>query len=175
MRYHSFSSRRVKDYVVDPYRLFYAFGGIYLRAWVDEYAQIRTFAIERMLSVSLLDEHFKPRPEPPDPFRHSLGVSTALPERVEIEFDVRIADYVREREWHESQRWKEGSGGSARLTLDVGNDHALRSWILSFGPLARVTSPASLADQILEELEAARERRTIRAEDGFRGSRCAVR
>ncbi len=157
MRYNSFSSRRVKDYVVDPYRLFYAFGGIYLRAWVDEYTQIRTFAIERIMSVLLLDQHFTPRPEPHDPFRHSLGVSSALPERVEIEFDARVADYVRERDWHPSQRLRDMPDGSLVLTLDVGNDYALRSWILSFGPLARVASPAALADQILDELEAARQ------------------
>jgi predicted DNA-binding transcriptional regulator YafY len=157
MRYHSFSSRRVKDYIVDPYRLFYAFGGIYLRAWVDEYMQIRTFAIERIKSVALLDQHFTPRREPHDPFRHSLGVSSALPERIEIEFDPRVTDYVREREWHSSQRLIDNSDGSLTLTLDVGNDHALRSWVLSFGSLARVVSPGSLADQILDELEAARE------------------
>ena len=42
------------------------------------------------------------------------------------------------------------------LTLDVSNDWALRSWILGFGPLARVSRAASLAAQILEEVERTR-------------------
>jgi hypothetical protein len=39
----------------------------------------------------------------------------------------------------------------------VCNDWALRSWILSFGPLARAVSPSSLAEAILEQLEDARD------------------
>jgi predicted DNA-binding transcriptional regulator YafY len=41
------------------------------------------------------------------------------------------------------------------LSLEVCNDWALRSWILSFGPLARVLVPASLAAQIKDEIERA--------------------
>jgi predicted DNA-binding transcriptional regulator YafY len=41
------------------------------------------------------------------------------------------------------------------LSLDVSNDWALRSWILSFGPLARVLSPAALVDQIRTEIDTA--------------------
>jgi hypothetical protein len=37
----------------------------------------------------------------------------------------------------------------------VSNDWALRSWILSFGPLARVLAPAALAQQIAGEIKAA--------------------
>jgi predicted DNA-binding transcriptional regulator YafY len=39
----------------------------------------------------------------------------------------------------------------------VCNDWALRSWILSFGPLARVVSPPQLAAQIRDEIQRARE------------------
>ena len=42
------------------------------------------------------------------------------------------------------------------LSLDVCNDWALRSWILGFGPLARVVSPPELASQILDEINRAR-------------------
>lgn len=41
--------------------------------------------------------------------------------------------------------------------LNVCNDWALRSWRLSFGPLARVVSPSLLAEAILEQLEDARD------------------
>jgi predicted DNA-binding transcriptional regulator YafY len=40
----------------------------------------------------------------------------------------------------------------------VCNDWALRSWILSFGPLARVLSPAHLAAQIKDEIDRASNR-----------------
>jgi hypothetical protein len=80
------------------------------------------------------------------------------PERIVIEFDVRIAEYIRSRDWHPTGAIRTDVDGSVRLTLDIRPDRTLRSWILSFGPLARVVSPTTLAEQILEELEAAREK-----------------
>jgi WYL domain len=80
------------------------------------------------------------------------------PQQIEIEFDVRIAQDIRSRDWHPTQRLRTDVDGSVRLTLDVRPDQTLRSWILSFGPRARVVSPARLAEQILEELNEAREK-----------------
>jgi predicted DNA-binding transcriptional regulator YafY len=164
MRYHSFSSGRVKDYVIEPYRLTYAQGGMYLAAWVEQYGQVRTFAVERIRTYAETGEHFKTQKLSGKPFQHSIGVHTGDPVRVEIEFDRRIAAYVAERDWHESQRIVERPDGSLEMTLDVCIDPALRSWILSFGPLARVTAPGALAEEILEELEEAREKYAPRME-----------
>ena len=50
MRYHSFSSQQVKDYIVEPYRLAYAQGGLYLQAFVPDYSEMRTFAAQRIES-----------------------------------------------------------------------------------------------------------------------------
>ena len=41
-----------------PYRLAYAQGGLYLLAYVPEYREVRTFAIERIQDISLLEERF---------------------------------------------------------------------------------------------------------------------
>ncbi len=159
MRYHSFSSRRVKDYVVDPYRLVYAHGGLYLWAYVEQYRQIRTFALERVRGVTLLEERFEPRPgADAEPFAHSLGAHSGAPRTVEIDFDARLADYIREREWHPSQRLLERPDGSVRLVLQVAIDSSLRSWILGFGPLARVISPPPLVEEIAEQIQRMRER-----------------
>jgi predicted DNA-binding transcriptional regulator YafY len=158
MRYHSFSSGRIKDYVIEPYRLTYAQGGMYLAAWVPQYEQVRTFAVERILTYAETGEHFSATQKLPEkPFQHSLGVNTGEPVRVELEFDRRIAAYVAECDWHESQRITERPDGSLAMTLDVCVDPALKSFILSFGPLARIVAPGSLAEEILEELEEARE------------------
>src|SRR5262249_44766660 len=46
--YHSKSSDRTKEYLVHPYRLAYAQGGLYLLAYVPEYKEVRTFAVERL-------------------------------------------------------------------------------------------------------------------------------
>jgi predicted DNA-binding transcriptional regulator YafY len=158
MRYHSFSSDREKDYLIEPYRVIFAQGALYAVAFVPEYGQIRTFAVDRIRSLSLTEERFEPVELEEDAFAHSLGVHQGPPERIEIVFEPRIARYVKERMWHTSQEIEEGSDGTVRVTLNVSNDFALRSWILGFGPLAKVVSPPGLAAQIVEEIEGARKR-----------------
>ena len=157
--YHSKSSDRTKTYLVHPYRLAYAQGGLYLLAYVPEYREVRTFAVERLQELSLLEERFTPIEELPDAaFPHSLGVHSGPPERVEIEFQPAVADYVKSREWHTSQALEDDAAGGVRMTLDVCLDRALQSWILSFGPFARVVAPPALAKEIAEQFEEARAR-----------------
>jgi hypothetical protein len=106
----------------------------------------------------VMDEHFEPRPLPPEPFANSLGVHTGRPELIEIEIDSRAADYVREREWHRSQEIIEREDGSLLVRLCVCDDRPLRSWNHSLGPMARVSSPAKLAQELFDEIEQTRER-----------------
>jgi predicted DNA-binding transcriptional regulator YafY len=156
IRYYSFSSNREKSYTIEPQRLVYAQGGLYLVAFVPEYKALRTFSVERILSLSLTEERFEPQELSEDAFAHSLGVHEGTPERVEIAFEPRMARYVKERVWHPSQEIRELADGSVILALTVSNDWALRSWILGFGPVARVLAPPHLAAQILEEVERTR-------------------
>jgi predicted DNA-binding transcriptional regulator YafY len=159
MRYHSVSSGRVKDYVVHPYRLAFALGGLYLIAYVPAYEDVRTFAVDRVQSVSLEKQTFTPEREvPEDVFANSLGVNTGPAERVEIAFDAQIAPYVRARVWHASQELREDADGGLVLTMHVCHDWALRSWILSWGPFARVLAPATLAAEVRTDLTAAASR-----------------
>jgi predicted DNA-binding transcriptional regulator YafY len=152
LTYHSKSSERTKTYLVHPYRLAYASGGLYLLAYVPEYGEVRTFAVERIHDISLLDERFTPIEDLPDTaFPHSLGVHSGPPERVQIAFEPPVVDYVRAREWHPSQQVQQTGNGGLTMTLDVCLDRALQSWILSFGPFARVVAPEALARQIAEQ------------------------
>jgi len=153
MKYNSVSSGRMKDYVIHPYRLAFAQGGLYLLAYVPEYKDVRTFAIDRIAAVSLDKQTFTPnRAIPDDVFGNSLGVNTGPASRVDIAFDKRVAPYVRARVWHPSQTLRESDEGGLVLTLDVCHDAALRSWILSWGASARVLSPPSLAAEIRADL-----------------------
>ncbi len=134
MQYYSASSRRTKEYLVEPYRLAYAQGGMYLLAQVPKYRQLRTFAVERIKTLSVTSEMFEvSEGATADPFPHSLGVHTGPPEHIEIEFLPEAAVHIRERSWHASQQIREKPDGSIRLSLDVCNDWSLRSWIGAIG------------------------------------------
>jgi predicted DNA-binding transcriptional regulator YafY len=159
MRYFSAASNRAKTYVVEPYRLSLAQGGVYLVGWVPQYEEFRTFAAERIEKLSVTTQTFKKSRELPDDlFGSSLGVFWGEPERVVVEFEARLAPFVRGRAWHESQVIDELPDGRLALTLHVSNDWALRSWLMGFGAAARVVEPKSLADTIATELEQAADR-----------------
>ena len=153
MRYYSAASRRAKAYSVQPYRLALAQGGIYLVAWVPQYDEFRTFAVERIERLSVQETTFrKTRELPADVFGSSLGVFSAEPERVVIEFAAKAAPYVHGKTWHESQTSTILADGRVRMTLDVSIDWALRSWLLGFGADVKVISPTELASSLREEL-----------------------
>jgi proteasome accessory factor B len=155
MRYFSAASGHVKPYVVEPYQIALAHGGVYLVGWVPKYKEFRTFATERIERLSVREETFaRTRTLPGNLFGSSLGVFSGEPQPVTIEFAPRVAMYVRGRDWHDSQQIEEQPGGRVRLTLSVTHDWALRSWILGFGSDARVIAPASLADSIAAECRA---------------------
>lgn len=159
MRYHSFSSGREKTYQIDPYRLVYAQDGLYLFAYVPAYAQMRTFAVDRIRRLTALDETFDMVEDLGEAaFPHSLGIHEGEPERVEVEFAKETAPYIQERVWHRSQALEPQEDGSVVLILDVCTDAALRSWILSFGPAARVRAPDHLVTAVADALSTARDR-----------------
>ena len=158
MRYHSFSSNREKEYVIEPYRVVFAQGALYVVGFVPDYRQQRTFAVERIRSLSVSEDKFEPVELDEDAFAHSLGVHEGPPERIEIRFEPQIARYVKERIWHASQEVRDEPNGGVRLVMNVSNDWALRSWILGFGALARVLRPDSLARQIVAVVEETRQR-----------------
>jgi predicted DNA-binding transcriptional regulator YafY len=155
--YHSRSSDRTKRYLLHPYRLAYAQGGLYLLAYVPEYGEVRTFAVERIQELSLQEERFTPVAELDDAaFPNSLGVHSGPAERVEIEFQQPVTDYVLARAWHQSQLITPAVDGTIHMTLDVCLDQALKGWIMSFGPFARVVAPESLAREIADQFEKSR-------------------
>ena len=157
MRYHSFASQQVKDYLVEPARVAYAQGTLYLFAFVPAYGEMRTFAAQRIRDLAVLEETFDPREASAGVFPDSLSVYSGSPERVVVDFSAAEAPYIRERDWHPTQQIADTPDGGVRLTLDVVIDWGLEAWILGFGASARAIAPASLVARLASRLEAARQ------------------
>ena len=86
----------------------------------------------------------------------AFGITGGEAQEVLLEVDAKVADYVRERVWHESQQVEERPDGSLFLRMKVTPGFELRSWIKGFLPHVRVLEPAGLRQEILAEIEAAR-------------------
>ncbi len=160
MTYYSHMHQRQKNYTVHPYRIVYAHGAMYLFAYVPEYGQIRTFALQRVKKVKELDAHFTPSVElPENPFAGSMGPNLGQPTvHVVLRFSPQLAGAIRERQHHPTQKLTDLPDGSLRMELDVCNDWWLHNWILGYGHLVAVESPAELVQHIVEELDQARNR-----------------
>jgi len=153
LRYYSASRDRTTRREVDPYRLWYAGGGLYLVAYCHLRREVRLFAVERIRSLAITDHPY----QMPLNFDLEAYVQDALvamrgrPVAVELLFDKATAAWARDRIWHPNQTLAPLKDGRLRLRLKVGETREVVGWILSFGSGVRVLAPASLQEAVREE------------------------
>src|SRR5262249_61853359 len=75
--------------------------------------------------------------------------------RVVIDFDAKVAEFVRTRKVHPSQELTSLPGGGVRMTMMIGDLTELATWILGFGETARVVEPPDLVERVTKELRGA--------------------
>jgi proteasome accessory factor B len=135
---------------VDPYRLWYAGGGLYLVAYDHAKEAIRTFAIERVSGVSTTNQRFTVK----DDFdfeafqRTAFPVHGGEPQLVRIRLSPDQAPYVMERHWHDSQEFHLQDDGSLIMELQVGNLWEVKRWLIGWGADAELISPKELRSEL---------------------------
>ena len=60
----------------------------------------------------------------------------------------RVADYVREKKWHESQQLRELKGGEVELSLKLSSLMEIQRWVLSWGGDVVVSKPKELIESV---------------------------
>lgn len=154
LRYRSGHSGEQSERQIDPYKVWYNAGALYVIGHDHSKGAIRTFAVDRILALAETGLRF----EPPADFdfdaytASNFGVVAEPRARVRIRFDERWAAYVGEREWHASQQTTALAGGGIELVLEVGAGQELLGWVLSFGAGAVVVEPESLREQVRSAL-----------------------
>ncbi len=155
MRYYAASRDRTTRREVDPYRLWYAAGGLYLVAFCHLRREVRLFAVERIRALTLTDRpyqmplHFDLEAYVQD----ALVVMRGRPATVELLFDRPTAAWVRDRVWHPSQEATRLRAGRLRLRLKVAETPEVVGWILSFAGGAQVIGPPSLREAVRQAAE----------------------
>jgi proteasome accessory factor B len=156
LAYRKPGRREIEQRVVDPYHLANINGEWYLFAFDHLRKDIRTFAPARIQTVKPTGKTFA-RPQKfslEKRLRDSFGVHSGEGEHdVVIRFDARVADYVREKKWHESQQLREFRNGAVELRLKLSSLMEIQRWILSWGGDAKVIQPRELAQAIKEAAE----------------------
>ncbi len=153
MRYDSVARGKVTRREVDPYRLWYASGGLYLIGYCHQRKEPRVFAVERIKSVTPTDHPYQiPLHFDFEAFvEDSLTVMRGTRIEVEVEFDRRTAAWAKDRIWHPSQRLIRRRHGRMGMTLTIADTRELVGWVLSFGSGVTVVRPESLRTAVKEE------------------------
>ena len=154
--YYAPSRQRLTQRKVAPYRIWFSGRAHYLIGHCYLRDDIRIFAIGRIRRITLSDIAFTlPNASQLDQvMADSFGVFRGDPVMVRIEFTARVADYIRETRWHESQRLTDGADGTVVLEMTVAGVAEIKYWILKWGKDARVLQPPELKAALRREAQA---------------------
>ena len=139
--YYSFARDEMTTRVVDPWRVFHAFGAWYLAAWCHRAQGERLFRVDRVRALRATGEHFDPseRDAGTEPEGGDL-VYRARPDDVRVTLRVTPeADWVVESYPHEKATRRRN--GAVDVVLAVSEPAWLERLLLSLGPRATVIGP----------------------------------
>jgi predicted DNA-binding transcriptional regulator YafY len=166
LRYHTLHRDEETEREVEPHFLTNARGDWLLVAWDRLRDQDRTFMLTRVRDWQLRETRFKPRPElRPELYSRDTFLTEhgAHVQDVVLRFEPYQARWIKERQWHASQKVEERPDGSVILRLQVSGEGDLLRWVLAYGSQVEVLEPASLRERVVEEAR----RMLDRYEPGF--------
>jgi predicted DNA-binding transcriptional regulator YafY len=151
--YYTMSRKKSHQRKVAPYKVWFHDGGFYLIGHCKWRDGIRIFAVDRIKKIHLTDESFEvPEEFDVDDFmRSSFGVYHGKPEKVKVLFSADIAEYIKEKIWHESQKLHDNPDGSVLFEADIACTEEFKAWVMRWGAKAIVLEPEKLRDEIQAE------------------------
>ncbi|GAB3957024.1 helix-turn-helix transcriptional regulator [Streptomyces sparsus] len=151
LRYYSPARDELTEREVDPVRLF-VLGHTYMEAWCRLSEARRTFRLDRVAEIRLLDEPADPPPVTPRDLSEGLVQPAAEDPEVVVEVGPG-GRWVAEYYPHDSA--EELADGGLRITLRTPDPGSLRRLALRLGQDGRITSPPELADSARQAARAA--------------------
>ena len=148
MTYYTASRDQQRERLVDPYHLCNNRGDWYLIAFDHWRKEVRTFHAGRIQDWHVTDERFEPDPHfSIDEYLARSFVTERGGEvaNVAIRFDAVQARWIRERQWHPTQRIEPQPDGGLILHLRTGGLAEVKRWVMGYGAHAEVLQPAEPA------------------------------
>lgn len=152
--YDSFSSGQVKTRKLNPYHIFFHDGFWYMVGHCHLRNEIRTFRIDRIKNLQVLNEKYllDERFDFEQYIKNSWSIAKGEKTKVTIGFFPPISRLIEEAVWHESQQLEKLENGLLLFSVEVEGTWEIKKWIYGFGKYAEVLEPASLREEIREEL-----------------------
>jgi len=155
MTYFVMSRKKTSQRFVAPYKLWFFDGTFYMLGFCHLRKDVRLFAVDRIRKMVLTDKSF----ETPQDFdienllRDSFGAFLGEPVQVSIHFSPKVAGYIHEKTWHESQVIEQQEDGSLIFKVEISGTEEIKFWIMRWGKEAVVLEPESLREEIRMEAE----------------------
>lgn len=142
---------------VDPYFLFYLEGFWHLRGYCHLREDMRTFALDRILSLKTLNEYFLPKKISSEV--ELLGSFGSFidgdPVEVVLRFSPEIKPYILRKQWHQSQKNRELENGQLEVTYHVNGIEGIKSWIYRWISHVQIIAPHELRELAKTEIKKA--------------------
>ena len=139
---HEITKRRV-----NPYGLTFRFGTWYIIGYCHLRKGVRTFGIDRIRAIHVVNDHFKYPAEFDLEEYLERGWSLqadAEQEEIALRFDKSIAPWIAGCKFHPHQKITIQPDGTALFEVTVAGVDEIKHWILSFGDKVEVLKPNSL-------------------------------
>lgn len=160
LRLHYFNrdKKEKTDRVISPLQLVHYRENWVLDAWCHERKDLRTFGLEAIESVEVLNEPAKEvsREEMRKHFQSGYGIFAGIANnRAVIKFTTERAQWVSKETWHPNQSANWAKDGSYILEVPYSNDYELLMDIMRYGADVEVMGPPALRKRIKDILSAA--------------------
>jgi len=157
--HHTFYNETPHKFKIEPYLLKEYQSRWYIVAFVRGIDEQRTFAVDRLDSLELLVETFKPtkRKEIEANFKNVIGLvySSQELQEVELSFTPFQGKYIKSLPLHSSQEILVDNDKEFRIQLRIKPNYEFTQKILMHGNTVKVEKPQWLADEVRNILKAA--------------------
>ena len=152
--YYNAYEQKSKNFYVEPRRIVYFKGGLYLIVYIRRFEKFRLLALQRIRKLKIQDEVYEEEPVfDADRFwKKKFGLFSAENQSVRLKFSSDVRMHIEGRHWHTSQKLSEGDDGSLILDLQVGLSPELISWIFSWNEYVDVLSPPELIETMSKKV-----------------------
>lgn len=137
--YYSFARDEMTTRVIDPWRVFHAFGAWYVAAWCHAAQAERLFRIDRIRDLRRTGGHFDPASRPADGGPGLVYSPSDEDPRVTLWLGPTAAWVV---ESHPTESVEALAGGAHRVVMAISEPAWLERLLLTLGPEARVEGPS---------------------------------
>jgi len=133
-------------------------GSLYLVAWSSRRGEIRTYKMDRIEDVhsTKLPAAIPEKFDLAEWLEHSFGVfrsNTSQLQTIRIHFAREVARYVKESNWHKSQKLTPHDDGSLIAEIRLTDTQEIKRWIMSFGPNVKVLGLEAFVEEIANDLQ----------------------